>query len=180
MAMIGFRVIASISESGLEKDAIQQYMDSPDGRNSSPTQLYQVPTDNSCFTSLSGASASSATEKSLVPVCGSGGGGGKTQTVSIGDSITLDNGQQSTVLQAIDDCVKAGQNEFVVPVVGDGSCGSHPSNVVAFARIIIDHVQSTGGNTLKGVYIKGVCREMTSGTNPGCASGGENAMAIVQ
>ena len=144
------------------------------------TRNFQVPTDNSCFTSLTTDSASASTEKSLVPKCGSGGGGGQTQTVSIGDSINLDNGQQSTVLQALDDCVKAGQTEFVVPVVGDGACGPHNSNVVAFARIIIDHVQSTGAATQKGVYIKGVCRETVSGTNPGCLTGGENAMAIVQ
>ncbi len=164
----------------IEKDAIQQFLDSADCRTTSVTRLFQVPTDNSCFTSLSADSASASTEKSLIPICGGGGGGGKTQSVSIGDSINLDNGQQSTVLQALDDCVKAGQNEFVVPVIGDGSCGSHPSNVVAFARIIIDHVQTTGASNQKGVYIKGVCRETVSGTNPGCLTGGENAMAIVQ
>jgi hypothetical protein len=163
----------------IEKDAIQQYLDSTDCRNIDPTRLFQVPVDNSCFTSLSGDSASADNEKDLVPKCGSGGGGGRTQTVSIDDSINLDNGQQTTVLQAIEDCVKAGQNEFVVPVVADGGCGPHAADVIAFARIIIDHVQSTGAASLKGIYIKGVCRETVSGTNPGCLTGGENAMAIV-
>ncbi len=171
----------------IEHDAIQQFLNSPDCRNIPVTRLFQVPVDNSCFTSLSTASAGSGNEKAHVPAqCqGSGGnsGGGQTETLNINDSIRLDNGQQDSVLKTIAACLNASPplNEFVVPVIPDNSCcGGCAQPVVSFARIIIDHVQTTGASSQKGVYIKGVCKEDFSGTNPGCATGGENAMTMVK
>jgi hypothetical protein len=169
----------------IEQDAIQQFMDAPDCRNIAPTRLYQVPTDNSCWTSLGSSNTDTTSVQSHVPsACQGNGngnvGGGQTATVTIGQSIDLNNGQLNSSLGVIKGCLNANppMNEFVVPVVGDGQCGSHAANIVSFARIIIDHVNDTGAN--KGVFIKGVCREELTGTNPGCNTGGENAVAIVK
>jgi hypothetical protein len=171
----------------IEQDAVQQFMDSPDCRSIPETRLFQVPTDNSCFTSLSTAAASASTEKSLIPAAcaGQGGavGGGQTAAVSIGDSIALNNGSDTIVLKTLEACLSASPplTEFVVPVIAaDSCCGGCTQPVVSFARIIIDHVNATGAAAQKGVYIKGVCREQLTGTNPGCNTGGENAMAIMQ
>ncbi len=171
----------------IEQDAIQQFLDAPDCRNIPVTRLYQVPFDNSCWTSLSSAATNTTSVQNHIPAAcqGSGNGnvgGGQTAVVSVGQSIDLSNGQLASSLGVIAGCLTANppQSEFIVPVVGDGQCGSHASNIVSFARIIIDHVQSTGSASTKGVYIKGVCREELTGTNPGCNTAGENAVAIVK
>ena len=170
----------------IEQDAIQAFLNSADCRNIPVTRLFQVPKDNSCFTSLSTASAGSSTERGHVPnTCCKNNtcGGGETESLNIGDPISVNNGQDATVLQVIAGCLTLNPplNEFVVPVIADGGCsGPGTKNVVSFARIIIDHVQTTGAATLKGVYIKGVCREEVSGSEPGCKTAGENAIALVQ
>ena len=46
------------------------------------------------------------------------------------------------------------------------------------ARIWIDSVQDTTSD--KYVRVMGVCREDVTGSNPGCNTGGENAVAIVK
>ena len=168
----------------IEQDAIQQFLDAPDCRSIPVTALFQTPGDNSCFTSLSTASSSASEERAHIPAAcqgPGGGGGGQTATLSVGDPIALNNGQDNVVLKTIDGCLSADPrlDEFVVPVIGAGACcGGCTKNVVTFARIIIDHVETTGSN--KGVYIRGVCREKNTGTNPGCNTAGENAVAIVK
>jgi hypothetical protein len=172
----------------IELDAIQQFMDSPDCHNMAPTLLFMVPNDNSCFTSLSTAPSGASTERDHIPAAcaGQGGavGGGQTATLSIGDPISFNNGADATVLKTIDACKDASPplTEFVVPVIPAGTCagGSGTQNVVAFARIVIDHVNSTGAASQKGVYVTAVCREQLTGTNPGCNTAGENAMALIQ
>ena len=172
----------------IELDAVQQFLDAPDCTTIPQTQLFQVPGDNSCFTSLSTGPASADVERAHIPAAcvGQGGavGGGQTATVSIGDPITLNNGSDGTVLKTIDACKDASPplTEFVVPVIPAGSCGGGggTQNIVSFARIIIDHVQQTGAAAQKGVYITSICREQLTGSNPGCLTGGENAMAIIQ
>ena len=171
----------------IELDAIQNIMDSPDCRNMQ-TAFFQVPTDNSCFTSLSTDAAGADEQRSHIPTqCdGQGGndGGGVDVSLSIGDPIRLNNGAQSSVLKTIQGCLDASPalREFVVPVIASNGCA--PSNdgttqpVVAFARIWIDSVQDTTSD--KYVRVMGVCREDVTGSNPGCNTGGENAVAIVK
>jgi hypothetical protein len=171
----------------IEQDAIQQFLDSPDCRSIPETQLFQVPGDNSCFTSLSQSAASAAEERAHIPAAcqGPGGntGGGQTATLSIGDPIRLNNGSDGSVLKTFEGCLSADPQlrEFVVPVIAANSCcGGCSQNVVSFARIIISEVRQTGPAAQKGVYITGVCREALTGTNPGCNTAGENAVAIVK
>jgi Flp pilus assembly protein TadG len=170
----------------IEQQAIQQYINSPDCENIPVTRLFQVPTDNSCFTSLSTAAAGSSSESAHVPAAcckGNKCGGGQTASLNIGDPIALNNGQDATVLQIIAGCATANPplTQFVVPVVPNNSCaGGKTQNVQLFARIIIDHVVTTGAASKKGVYIKGVCLDQVSGNDPGCLSAGEQAMALVQ
>jgi hypothetical protein len=171
----------------IEQDAVQPFLDAADCRSIPVTRLFQVPVDNSCWTSLSTTDSTSATTvQDHIPTgCqgnGQSAGGGQTATVSIGQTIDVSNGQIASVLQVIEGCLSANPplTEFVVPVIGDNACSGHSAAVTSFARIIIDHVQSTGAATEKGVYIKGVCREEASGGNPGCITGGENAIAVVR
>ena len=172
----------------IEQDAIQQFLDVPDCSSIPPTRLFQVPIDNSCFTSLTTAAAGAATEKAHIPsqCAGQGNGnvgGGQTATLTIGDPISLNTGQDDTVLKTIQGCLDATPplREFVVPVVPANSCcGGCTQNVATFVRITIDHVQATGASSGKGVFISSICREALSGSNPGCTTGGENAMALIQ
>jgi Flp pilus assembly protein TadG len=170
----------------IEQDAIQSFMNSPDCSNIPVTRLFQVPLDNSCFTSLSTAAAGSSTERAHVPdTCCKNNtcGGGQTASLNVGDFISVNNGQDATVLQVIAGCLALNppMNEFIVPVIPDGGCaGPGTKQVTTFARIIIDHVTTTGAASTKGVYIKGVCRDQVTGNDPGCASAGEQAMALVQ
>ncbi len=171
----------------IEHDVVQQFIQAPDCRNIPVTRLFQVPLDNSCFTSLTTASASASSEKAHIPTqCdgqGSNDGGGQSETITIGDQISLNTGQDDSVLKTFQGCLDASPplNEFVIPVIPDNSCcGGCTQPVVSFARIIIDHVVATGQASSKGVFVKGLCEEQLTGTNPGCSTGGENAMSMVR
>lgn len=133
-------------------------------------KLRQVPdgTDNSCWTSLrpTGASASEVIE--LLPeACCKGGkcGGGKpSPLVSVGDQINVVNGQATSILQILADCVDQGLDEYVIPIVECGKC-NQVAPVVGFATLTLTRVADTGKN--KGLDVDALCRSEGEGGAPG-------------
>ena len=114
--------------------------------------LQQTGTQNSCFSGL-GTGASSSNERNLLPArCG----GTTVATVSVGQIIFLDNGQNATVLQALQSCVGPAQggnannvHRFILPVIDNCSCSGASLPVAGFVEIEIDdpsQVITTGSN----------------------------------
>ena len=114
--------------------------------------LQQTGTQNSCFSGL-GTGASSSNERSLLPAqCG----GTTVATVSVGQIIFLDNGQNATVLQALQGCVGPAQggnannvHRFILPVIDNCNCNGASLPVTGFVEIEIDdpsQVITTGSN----------------------------------
>jgi hypothetical protein len=133
--------------------------------------LTQAPSnsDNTCWTSLGPSSASASQAKSYLPTTcchgGSCGGGQDGPHVSVGSSINIMNGQATTLLQIIEDCVKDGMTEFVVPVIECNNCNG-AMNVTGFATIKITSVKSSGNP--KGIDLTSFCNS----DDPGPGGGG--------
>jgi hypothetical protein len=106
--------------------------------------LQQQGQQNSCWTGLSGQHSGSH-ERDLLPVaCG-----GTPETVSVGEIISLDNGQQNSVLKALQDCIDSGVHRFAVPVINNCQCSGTALPVTGFVEIQIDdssQVIRQGGN----------------------------------
>ena len=66
--------------------------------------LQQQAQQNSCFSGLDQNRGSSFERSELPAACG----GSHVSTISVGQVISLDNGQQNATLKAIGDCVAAG------------------------------------------------------------------------
>ena len=98
-------------------------------------------TQNSCFSGL-GTGANSFNEWSLLPAqCG----GTTVATVDVGEIISLDNGQNTIVLQHLQNCVGPAQgsnannvHRFVVPVINNCHCSGTSLPVAGFVEIQID------------------------------------------
>ena len=114
--------------------------------------LEQQGTQNSCFSGF-GFVASSNSETNLLPAqCG----GTTVATVNVGEIISLDNGQNASVLQALQNCVGPAQggnannvHRFVVPVINNCTCSGAHLAVAGFVEIQIDapsQVITTGSN----------------------------------
>ena len=106
--------------------------------------LTQVPstTDNTGWTSfLDGSTSNSSIGQYMPSACG----GSKTPpTVGVGTPVSLNNGQITSVLQSVQDCVNQGINKFTVPVVSCGGNFNQSSTITGFATIIVDSVNATG------------------------------------
>jgi hypothetical protein len=137
-------------------------------------QLTQTPdgSQNSCF--LANPSDDQAW---FPPGCF---GGTKVAPVSVGDTVTLFNGQMTPNLRDFASCVGDGLHDFVIPVIHCSSSGSppacsigncnHSSKVVGFATIHINQssdINSHGNN--KSITYTQVCNANAPGT-PGPAS----------
>jgi hypothetical protein len=170
----------------LLESEVASFVDSPNCGNLPATQIFQVPGQNSCFTSLSSSPSSASGDINLIPkqccknqsVCGKG----QSVSVSVGDTISLVNGQLDDLLKVINGCLQAQPplQDFVVPVIPDGGC-TQGGVVQYFARIHIAYVVSSGAAASKGIYVTAICRDDVTGSDPGCQhGGGGNALALVQ
>jgi Flp pilus assembly protein TadG len=120
--------------------------------------LTQVPstTNNTGWTSFLDGSTSNPSIAQYMP---SACGGTRTPPdVGVGTSISLNNGQITSVLKAVEDCVKQGINKFTVPVVSCDGNFNQSSTITGFATIIVDSVNSTGSP--KGLNLHAIFEEV--------------------
>jgi hypothetical protein len=133
-------------------------------------KLTQVPdgSDNSCWTSLRPAGASASEVIGMLPsdCCHGGkcGGGAASPFVSVGDQINVVNGQATTILQILSDCVAKGHDEYVIPIVECGKC-NQLAPVVGFATLRLTSVTDSG--KYKGIGVDALCRSESEGGAPG-------------
>ncbi len=64
--------------------------------------------------------------------------------ITVGTSISLNNGQIASVLSRVDDCVKKGINTFLIPIVACGGNFNQSSQVTGFATVVVTQVQVHG------------------------------------
>jgi hypothetical protein len=144
-------------------------------------ELTQVPdgTDGSGWTSLALDPASASAALRYLPAdCG--GGGEEPPTVRVGDEINVMNGQANSVLKTVGDCVAAGHDEFVVPIVEldcDGKFNRQKA-VIGFATLDVTGVRTKGGD--KGLDVSAVCSTGEPGLVPGGPDLGTRAAALVR
>jgi hypothetical protein len=127
------------------------------------------PAENSCWTSLQEGSASTDTIRELARIyCGLDSG--SAAAVGVGDSIQLTNGKLTPVLRAVQACLDAGFDEFLVPVIScrEGQDCTQSEPVQGFATIKVTQVVDTGAAASTGIYAASVC----STDPPGASTGG--------
>jgi hypothetical protein len=76
--------------------------------------------------------------------CKANTGGVTPPTIHVGDSINLNNGQIEPLLTLLQDCLDAGINTFLVPIIECGIQYVQNAPVQGFATIVITEVQATG------------------------------------
>jgi hypothetical protein len=112
--------------------------------------------DGSGWTSLGPGNANAKKAIQYLPAdCG--GGGVTPPQLRVGDAIGVMNGQANNVLKAVQACVKAGHNDFTIPVV-DVDCKkkfNKKSTVLGFATVHIANVTSKGAP--KGIDVSSIC-----------------------
>jgi len=103
--------------------------------------LLQQGAQNTCFSGL-GTGANSSDERKLLPAaCG----GTVVATANVGEVVSLDNGQNATVMSAIKNCVGPAQggnannvHRFILPVINNCNCSGASLPIVGFVEIQID------------------------------------------
>jgi Flp pilus assembly protein TadG len=146
-----------------------------EGPDCSLPQLIQVPSpdDNTGWTGFfDGASSNTIGDFFPEECLPSGSTAEDVPTVEVGDSITLNNGQTTPLLEAIACMVNAGTNEFVIPVV-DSTDFNQSGTVVGFVTVVVDEVITTGddaGITLHAIF---------NGGETGTAGGGDFGTGFV-
>jgi hypothetical protein len=103
-------------------------------------RLTQVPntTNNTGWTSFfDGASSAPNISKYMPAACG---GTATPPNITVGASINLNNGQITSVLSKVDECVKKGINTFLIPIVACGGNFNQSSTVTGFATITVTQV----------------------------------------
>jgi hypothetical protein len=139
------------------------------GSSSCLPRLSQVPstTDNTGWTSFFDGSTSENTITAYLP---SACGGSKTPPViNVGAPINLNNGQGTgKALNGVENCVKKGFNQFLIPIVSCSGNFNQSATVTGFATIIVDSVVSSGNQ--KGLNIHAIFQE-TAGPPGGGAYG---------
>jgi hypothetical protein len=147
-------------------------------------KLSQVPdgSDNSCWTSLrpTGASTSEVIDMLPASCCKGGkcGGGAESPLVSVGDDINVVNGQSTSILQILSDCVDQGLQEYVIPIVACGKCNQQ-APVIGFATVRLKNVKDNGKD--KGIAIDAICRSESEGGAPGGGGNyGLKTLALVE
>src|SRR4029077_6785674 len=114
-------------------------------------------------------------------------GGTHASSLNVGKNISLDNGQQNSVLRGIQDCVgpaKAGNannvHRFVLPVISNCNCSGTTQPVIGFVAIQIDdpsQVITQGGNK-RITGAKQVCDSHLSGASISVAAGDFGAQEV--
>jgi Flp pilus assembly protein TadG len=102
--------------------------------------------------------------------------GGNPTSVSVGDSLSLSNGQMTSTLKDVASCFNSGFTEYVVPIV-DGACDANfnqSRTVVGFATVVVTAVQSTGGN--KGITLGAIFQQVSG--PPGGGAYGTGSMRL--
>jgi len=116
--------------------------------------LVPDPSQNACYTSLDGSSANAQTFISRLPSSCGGSSSGPT-IVSLGESINLQNGADTSFLQALQNCVAQGVHDYTLPVMQNcGNCNGS-GTVVDFVTIHIANstdVVATGPAANKGIH----------------------------
>ena len=146
---------------------------------SMPT-LKQAPDgkDGNGWTSLGPDNASASKAVQYLPAdCG--GGGLTPPRLRVGDPIGIMNGQATSVLKTVQDCIAKGHNEFTVAVV-DVECNgkfSKQKPVVGFATVHVAVTAAKGG--AKGIDVTPVC-DTTSGEMAGGPDYGTRDSSIVR
>ncbi len=137
------------------------------GDCSAQPQFSLIPstTDNSCWTGLTTAPGD-ASNNNIRDIIRAYCSGASSPRVGRGDDIYLDNGKKTPLLNVVQECLDAGVNEFVVPVVECNNC-TGASEILGFATITVTSVVATGAGASTGLYADAVCS-----TNPPGATGG--------
>ena len=150
------------------------------GNCTSRPTLKQAPDgkDGSGWTSLGPDNASASKAVQYLPAdCG--GGGVTPPRLRIGDPIGVMNGQATSVLKTVQDCVAKGHNDFTVAVV-DVECNgkfNKQKPVLGFATIHVAAVTAKGG--AKGIDVTPIC-DTTSGEMGGGPDYGTRDSSIVR
>jgi hypothetical protein len=131
--------------------------------------LIQVPntTNNTGWTAfLDGATSNPSIAQYMPSACG---GTTTPPEVNVGTPISLNNGQITSVLKNVEDCVKQGINKFVVPIVSCDGNFNQSSTITGFATIIVDSVNSTASP--KGLDLHAIFEEVIGPPGGGGAYG---------
>jgi putative Flp pilus-assembly TadE/G-like protein len=141
------------------------------------------PSGNSCYSSLSPTDAASAQRfNSLLPAsCG----GTATAVVSAGESVLVQNGADTSFLQALHDCVASGVTDYTIPVVSTCGC-TGSATITGFVTLRIadaSQVVATGPAANKGIHnAVQLCNNNipTGGSSPGTGLYGSQGVAMMQ
>jgi len=173
------RAVLPIAVGECEFEAFQSSGDCSD----LPNLRQQNPgADNSCWTSLSSdANTNAALTRAMLPAeCGCNGcGEASPSPVGVGDDVDLQEGQTTTVMHALEDCLRNGIDEFVIPVIGcdeTGATGCHNGEVRGFAAVRISNIVSQGNP--KTLDLEFFCDSQGAGGGGTCA--GLQTVAMVQ
>jgi hypothetical protein len=137
--------------------------------------LGQIPntSNNSAWTSYYGGNPNYS---SVNPYIASPCGGGNTEALTVGDSISLGNGTVGPLLGQIQCLLNNGLDTFLVPIVPCPAGTTNQSKeVVGFAKVQIDQVRTV---TPRGVWLHALW-EGTTGTGGG-GSFGFNVITLVK
>ena len=120
--------------------------------------LTQVPntTNKSAWTAFfDGSSSSSNVSKYMPTACG---GTVTPPAIQVGDNISLNNGQLTSTLKLVDDCVKRNVNTFLVPIVDCNSNFNQSAAVMGFATVVVTRVEAFGSP--KGLDLNAIFDEV--------------------
>jgi Flp pilus assembly protein TadG len=103
-----------------------------------PPLTLQPDGSNSCWSSLTTPSANKNTVEQYFPsVCH---GNQTPPTISVADSVNLSNGTINQLVNDVGDCLAAGLNTFVVPIVACSSNCNQSAAVTGFATVQLSSV----------------------------------------
>lgn len=104
-----------------------------------PQLTLQPDGSNSCWSSLTSSNTNKNTVEQYFPsVCH---GNQTPPTISVGQSINLSNGTVNPLVNDVADCLSAGLNTFVVPIVACSSNCNQSAAVTGFATVTLSNVQ---------------------------------------
>jgi hypothetical protein len=103
-----------------------------------PPLTLQPDGSNSCWSSLTTPSANKGTIEQYFPsVCH---GSQTPPTISVAQSVSLSNGTINQLVNDVGDCLAAGLNTFVVPIVACSSNCNQSAAVTGFATVQISNI----------------------------------------
>jgi hypothetical protein len=160
--------------------------DGPEDCASLPQLTQQtVHDENTCWTSLGSASASSNNVRDLIMAqcCPAGPGNCMLPPdypeVSEGQDVSVMNGQATTLLMAMQDCWDAGFREFVVPITPCGTPCTQTNEVSGFANIVLTARPVTKGKS-KYISLSSFCNSNPEIQGWGGTCRGDYKVAMVE